>query len=73
MSSNLRGGTLFLHAMLDSRLGNVQQGVQMDYEVLIAEFIDHGVSHLDSFAKNAVTFFKILRFILAMASSRSNS
>jgi len=35
--------------------------------------VDHGVSHLDSFAKNAVAFFKILRLILAMASSRSNS
>lgn len=58
---------------LIAAFGNVQQSTQLGYGVLISEFINHGVSHFDSFAKNAVAFFKMSRSIFAIANSRSNS
>ena len=58
---------------LIAALGDVQQSAQLGDRMLVAELIDHGVSHFDSEATSAVAFFKMSRSILAMANSRSNS
>lgn len=58
---------------LIAALGDPQQSAQLGDRILVAELIDHGVSHFDSEAKSAVAFFKISRSILVMANSRSSS
>ena len=57
-------------------LGSVHELTQLVYRMGVTEFIDHGVPHFDSFAKNAAAFsgwpwaINISRSILAIANSR---
>ena len=51
-----RGDDFATAPCLIAAFGDVHELTQLVYRVGVTAFIDHGVSHFDSFAKNAVAF-----------------